>query len=169
MPAPASRAEALTLRNERRDFTEWHLGRPDYALWALQFDTRTLLPRLRAAQAHMAPWLLAHYTRQPHITLSLCGFPSRTPRHPDDYGLQRFQAQVAALRELRPQPFEISIGALDTFSSVPYFSVQEPGGHLQALRHCLDNRALPAAMDDYTPHVTVGLYADAWPLHHMQA
>lgn len=161
--------QALTLRNVRRDFPEWHLGRPTYALWALHFDAAALQPRVRLAQQHLAPWLLKGYQRQPHITLSLCGFPTLAPQHPDDYGPQQFQAQLAALQALRAAPFEMAIGALESFSSVPYFTVQEPAGHLLALRRCLEGRGSGAAPDDYTPHVTVGLYAGAWPLQRVQA
>jgi 2'-5' RNA ligase len=159
-PAP----EPFTIRNVRRDFVEWHLGRAAYALWALHFDSTALLPRMQAAQAHLAPWLLDGYRRQPHITLSLCGFPSARPSHADDFGPALLHAQVAALQQARPTAFELEIGGLATFSSVPYFTVHAPAGHLQALRACLAPQPAQGAHDDYTPHVTVGLYADAWPM-----
>ncbi len=165
---PADLSEPLTLRNERRDFPEWHLGRPAYVLWALEFDAAAVLPHMEAAQRELAPWLLDGYCRQPHITLSLCGFPSAAPRHADDFGAERLHAQVRALQRAQPAVFEIEIGGLDTFSSVPYVTVQAPGGRLAALRACLVNTDMQGLPDSYVPHVTVGLYAGAWPLAEVQ-
>ena len=168
-PTLSALPEVFTVRNVRRDFVEWHLGRTAYVLWALDFDTAALLPRMHAAQAQLADLLLDGYCRQPHITLSLCGFPSNSPVHADDFGPELIQAQVQAVRELHLAPFEIEIGGLDTFTSVPYFTVTETSGQLAAVRACLTARGAQAASGDYVPHVTVGLYADAWPLAAVQA
>ena len=78
-------------------------------------------------------------------------------------------AQVQAMRALQLTTFEIEIGGLDTFSSVPYFTVQEPSGQLAALRACMAKKDLQGMPDSYVPHVTVGLYANAWPLAMVQA
>lgn len=162
-------SQAFTLRNVRRDFPEWHLGRPVYALWALDFDTAAVLPRLAAAQAELADLLLDGYCRQPHITLSLCGFPKAVPCHADDFGAELLSAQLAALQHARPTAFEIEIGGLATFSSVPYFTVHAPGGELPTLRACLAATNAAGSPVDYTPHITVGLYAGAWPMAEVQA
>ena len=162
MPFTFAAAE-LTLANVRRDFPEWHLGRPRYALWALDVDMAPVRQRVQAAQRHLADFLLDGYQRQPHITLSLCGFPSETPRHADDFGLDALRAQLDALRQAQFAPFEIEIGALDSFTSAPYLTVADAGGHIAALRRCLTGEAGGEPGFTYTPHVTVGLYADAWP------
>ena len=163
-------AEAdFTLRNVRRDFSEWHLGRPRYALWALDVDLAPLRQRMRAAQDHLAGLLLAHYHRQPHVTLSLCGFPSEAPRHADDFGAEALQAQLAALGQARPRPFDIEIGALASFTSAPYLTVRDERGGIAALRACLADAHPLAGGCAYTPHVTVGLYAYAWPVPAVQA
>jgi 2'-5' RNA ligase len=162
-------AGGLTIRNVRRDFPEWHLGRSRYALWALDVDVAPVRQRMQAAQSHLAGLLLDGYHRQPHITLSLCGFPSDAPRHADDFGAEALRAQLDALRQARPGPFEIDIGALASFTSAPYLSVHDEGGHIAALRRCLASGDVSALDGAYTPHVTVGLYADAWPLSAVQA
>lgn len=162
-------SDLFTVRNERRDFPEWHLGRPAYVLWALDFDTTGVLPLMRAAQSQLADLLLDGYCRQPHITLGLCGFPSASPVHADDFGPDLIQSQVQAMQALRLVPFEIEIGGLDTFASVPYFSVHEASGKLAALRACLTKKDTQSGNDDYVPHLTVGLYAHAWPLNAVQA
>ena len=161
-------SEVFTVRNVRRDFVEWHLGRPAYVLWALDFDTTVVLPRVQAAQAQLADLLLDGYCRQPHITLSLCGFPSDSPVHADDFGPELIPAQAQAMRQLGLAPFEIEIGGLDTFTSVPYFTVHDASGQLAALRACLTTRGAQAVSGDYVPHVTVGLYANAWSLAAVQ-
>lgn len=164
MHQPAPTRDLFTLCNVRRDFPEWHLGRPHYALWALQVDTARVRQRVQAAQAHLAQHLLDAYLRQPHITVGLCGFPTATPQHADDFGPATLQAQLAALRQARPQPFAIGVGGLASFTSVPYLRVQAEARHLEALRQCLASACMNATPDQYTPHVTVGLYAGVWPL-----
>lgn len=166
---PDGASGGFTIRNVRRDFPEWHQGRPRYALWALNVDLAPVLQRVQAAQGHLAGLLLDGYCRQPHVTLSLCGFPSDAPRQADDFGAQALRAQLAALRQARPRPFEIDIGALASFTSAPYLSVHDEGGHIAALRRCLASGDVSVLDGAYTPHVTVGLYADAWPLPAVQS
>ena len=162
-------SSAKTIRNIQRDFPEWHLGRPHYLLWALDVDLEPVRERVAAAQNHLSTRLLAGYVRQPHITLSLCGFPSAAPRRLDDFGADILHQQIDALHRLRPQAFTIAIGALDGFSSAPYLSVADSGGHIERLRTALDLCPHPLARTDYRPHVTIGLYADAWPLAEIEA
>ena len=169
MKTPFSAPDGLTLRNEQRDFPEWHLGRPHYALWALDVDVPAIRQRVAAADGHLSGLLLADYCRQPHVTLSLCGFPSACPQQADDFGAATLAAQLAALRRAQPRPFDIEVGALASFASVPYLAVQDAGGQIAALRECLTGGSLNDSYGAYTPHVTVGLYADAWPISAVQA
>lgn len=169
MKTPFSTPDGLTLRNEQRDFPEWHLGRPHYALWALDVDVPAIRQRVAAADGHLSGLLLADYCRQPHVTLSLCGFPSACPQQADDFGAATLAAQLAALRRAQPRPFDIEVGALASFASVPYLAVQDAGGQIAALRECLTGGSLNDSYGAYTPHVTVGLYADAWPMPEVQA
>ncbi len=73
-------AAGQTLPNVRRDFPEWHRGRPRYALWALDVDIPAVRHAVAAAETHLAGRLLAGYRRQPHVTLGLCGFPTDDTR-----------------------------------------------------------------------------------------
>lgn len=156
-------AEPLTLRNERRDFPEWHRGRPHYVLWALDVDTPALRARVAAAQHALDGLLLDGYVRQPHITLALCGFPARGPLPAEDeFEPRRIATQVAALQADGPGAFDIAIGGLESFSSAPFLTVHDAGDTLSRLRRCVHaERAHPHG--PYVPHVTVGLYAEAWP------
>lgn len=155
-------AEARTLRNERRDFHEWHRGRPHYLLWALDVDTPPLRARVAEAQRALDGLLLAGYRRQPHVTLALCGFPATEATADDEFDARLIAAQLAALQAAAPAPFALEIGGLESFSSAPFLSVHDAGDALATIRRCLHADA-PHPQGDYVPHVTVGLYAGAWP------
>ncbi len=149
-----------TLQNQRRDFPEWHLGRPRYALWALDVATPPVDRAVARAARHLDGLLLDGYARQPHITLALGGFPSPAPTHPDDYGPAAFDTQVAALRALAAAPFEIDIGGMASFTSAPFLTVGDDEGGIRRLHQALGGMH-PGG--PYTPHVTVGLYGGEWP------
>jgi 2'-5' RNA ligase len=89
--------------------------------------------------------------------------------HADDFGPELIQAQLQAMQRLGLASFEIEIGGLDTFTSVPYFTVHDASGQLAALRACFEKRGTHSVANHYVPHITVGLYADAWPLTAVQA
>lgn len=155
-------AAGRTLRNVRRDFHEWHLGRPHYALWAIDVDLPAVRQLVEDAARVLDGVLLDKYRRQPHITLALCGFPSRQPTRPDDFGPAGLERQLDALGRLAGGPFRVEIGGLASFTSAPFLSVRDVGGGIGRLRHVLCGpRTEPGG--PYTPHVTVGLYGGEWP------
>jgi 2'-5' RNA ligase len=156
--------EGFCIRNVQRDFIEWHRGRSRYVLWGIDVDLPALTLRIAAAQTQLDGLLLADYERQPHITLTLCGFPGAGPLGsaslpPDEFGAQLLNQQITTLQRIQPKPFEIEIGDLSSFASAPYLSVADSYGGIETIRSCLDPGSDTHA---YTPHVTVGLYADAW-------
>ncbi len=153
-------AGEFCIRNVDRDFVEWHCGRPRYVVWAIDADLPVMQARVKAAQAQLDGLLLDGYARQPHITLALCGFPGVQPLLPDEFGTELLARQVATLQRTPPAPFDVSIGALSSFLSAPYLSVTDTLGGVAHIRACLNS---DSNTQDYTPHVTVGLYADAWP------
>lgn len=154
-------AAGNTLRNLRRDFVEWHDGRPRYALWAVDVDLPPVAARVAAAAGHLGGLLLDGYRRQPHVTLALCGFPQAVPWRRDDYGPAALAAQLAGLRAAGG-PFRIVVGGLSSFASAPFLGVADLDGGLARLRAGLaaDDTEHPHG---YVPHVTVGLYAGSWP------
>jgi len=152
---------AWTLPNVQKDFTDWRAGRHRYAVWAIDLDRDWLRDASDKMRRHCAELLLPDYARQPHITLRICGFPCRERRLSDDYTHADFAAQVSALESARIEPFPISIGALDTFTTAPYFSVLDIDGGIARTRQTL---AMPAGDGPgekgfpYVPHITFGLY-----------
>ena len=152
---------AWTLPNVQKDFVDWRAGRHRYAVWAIDLDHDWLREASEKMRRNCADLLLPGYARQPHITLRICGFPCRDRRLDDDYTQADFAAQVSALASAWIDPFPISIGALDTFTTAPYFSVLDIEGGIARARQAL---AMPAGDGPgetgfpYIPHVTFGLY-----------
>lgn len=152
-----------TVRNVCRDFPEWHLGRSPYVFWGLDVDFPAVRAQVRRAGEYLAGLLLDSYCRQPHVTLDLCGFPSVAAQHADDFAQEMLDRQCSALRAARLPAFEIEVGGLASFSSAPFLRVVDQG-QIAALRQCLAVDGQHRLAGDYVPHVTVGLYADAWPI-----
>lgn len=155
-------ASQHTIKNVKQDFHAWHQGRLRYALWAIDVDFPPVQRQVAIARQHLGKFLLQGYSRQPHITLGISGFLSGKPQYADDYASCHFEMDLAALRNAHIQPFEIEISTLASFSSAPFFHVGDAGNNLHQLHTCL--HALNYDADfQYVPHVTVGLYAEAWP------
>lgn len=158
-----------TLPSERRDFVEWRRGRSHYVVWALDVDGPAVRERVAAAQACLGDWLLDGYRRQPHVTLALCGFPAATPAG-DEFGAVALRMQCQRLAALGLAPFELRIGGLTSFQSAPYLTVDDEDGQLAALRAALHGGDVPAGqLASHVPHLTVGLYAGAWPADALRA
>lgn len=156
------RQAPLTVANVCRDFPEWHLGRQRYALWALDLDQAAIRACVAAARAHLAPWLLPNYDRQPHVTLSLCGFPGPGQIRADDYPPQRFQAQLQALTAASLVPFDVELGPLASFTSAPFLQIHDCDGGIARLRQLLHGENPLDNAGHYLPHLTVGLYDQAY-------
>lgn len=161
--ADAARTEH-SIANIQRDFVEWHRGRPHYLLWALELDREPVRTRLAAAQQHLRALLLPGYERQAHITLSLCGFPARQPAAADEFGRTLLERQLQALDALPTRSFSLQIGALDSFSSAPFLTIEAEDGWTERLHRCLELSPVPGADTPFRAHLTVGLYAGCWPL-----
>ena len=160
---------AHTLRNVCRDFPEWHRGRSPYVFWALDVDFPAVRAQVKRAGDHLSGLLLDSYSRQPHVTLELCGFPSHAPAGDDEFSKEMIDRQCSALRAAQVPAFEIIIGGLASFSSAPFLQVADFAGRIAAVRNCLAVDGRHRLLGRYVPHVTVGLYADAWPVTNIAA
>jgi 2'-5' RNA ligase len=152
-----------TIPAENRDFTEWRRGRETYAVWVLPLEEEDVQTRFNAARKHLDGHLLTPYHRQPHITLFVCGFLVDEPQYNDDFTREQVQRQIQTLENARIQSFEVEIGGLSSFASAPFLEVSDREGGIARLREVLSNGAREFRTAPYTPHLTVGLYAGAFP------
>ncbi|PIE82108.1 MAG: hypothetical protein CSA11_01695 [Chloroflexi bacterium] len=152
-----------TIPSELRDFPEWHHGRERYGVWVLRCDEyKGIQEMFKAARAHLKGYLLEPYHRQPHITLFACGFLVAENRYNDDVTQAQLDAQVQALDKANVQPFEIEIGRLNSFASAPFLEVGDSDGGIPRLREALAHGVSEFRTTPYRPHLTVGLYTEAF-------
>lgn len=162
-------AQPATVANEVRDFHEWHLGRPRYAVWAVALSAGPWDERVAVAQRALDGLLIPGYRRQLHITLHACGFPAKEARFDDDFLSMQFQAQCEALCELALQPFDLHIGGAGSFATAPYLEVHDGEGALSRVREALAVGGDEFRDTEYVPHVTVGLYGGIHPVSDVAA
>lgn len=135
----------------KRDFPEWHQGRRYYYVWALLLDHSDVRARMAAVQDALAPFLVAPYQRQAHISLHVPGFIN--DRHGDV-----LQQQAAAIKSLMQAPFSIDVGAANSFLLSPILDVDDKQLILHKLRKQLQLHGDEDREERFYPHVTVGLY-----------
>ncbi|MCW8929240.1 MAG: 2'-5' RNA ligase family protein [Gammaproteobacteria bacterium] len=152
-----------TIPSEIRDFPEWHHGRKNYAVWVLLCDdNEALQEKFNAARQHLNSYLLEPYHRQPHITLFVCGFLSDEYRYNDDFTYGQYESQLQVLKEANIEPFEIEVGGMNSFASAPFLEVSDPDEGILRLREILSKGANEFRTTSYRPHLTIGLYAEAF-------
>lgn len=150
-----------TLACEDRDFPEWHGGRSQALVWAVEIDDPDLDDVVTAARHRCADYLFPAYERRPHVTLTFAGLAA-APGLPgyDDAALE---ADLALLRSVVPgTPVSLRVSGWDSFAMVPYLAIEGPWLHTahEMVRH----RTTDGHPMDYRPHVTVGHYRGRWPL-----
>jgi len=148
-----------TIPTEIRDFPEWRRGRKEYTLWMIALDHDEIIRMVESARNHLSQFLVPTYRRQPHITLSLCGFFAEDRRYPDDYTRSEFDVHRRLLTDSGIRPFFIEIGGMNSFASAPFFEVRDTEGGIERVKQLLPRVSNDIVTDRFTPHVTVGLYA----------
>lgn len=141
----------------RRDFVEWHHGIAHYGFWAVLVGEQNWHDLLKDARAHVKQFIHNGYRRAPHVTIAAAGLISE-----DLFSPYLQKSQSTALAEAGVRPFPLLAGAIDSFTTAPYITVEDPSGGLGQIRSIL---ATVAGEDDpacYTPHLTLGLYLDAY-------
>jgi 2'-5' RNA ligase len=155
---------SATIPSQMRDFPEWRHGRKSYAVWVLRCDeNQALQEKFNNAREHLNDYLLGSYHRQPHITLFVCGFLVEKHQYNDDFTQRELDSQIQTLEKADIEPFEIEINGLNSFASAPFLEVHDPDKGIPRLRKILSGSAREFRPAAYRPHLTVGLYADAFP------
>ncbi|MGC1453909.1 MAG: 2'-5' RNA ligase family protein, partial [Nitrospirota bacterium] len=152
-----------TIFSDTCDLPDWHHGRQDYSVWLIELNSMEVSQKVRAAREHLSEFLIQPYQRQPHITVFVCGFLADTARYADDYSVEQFERHAQSLRSAAVKPFTVEIGGLNSFASAPYLEVADPEGGIERLRTLFLTNGMDIARSTYSPHVTIGLYAAAFP------
>lgn len=158
-----------TLACRHGDFRDWHRGRPRYAVWAVAADTPPLAAEVARLQAALAPWLLPGYSRQPHVSVALAGFPRHTAAAWDEFDPVLLERQLAALQAAAVPPFNLALRPCRAFASAPYLAVEDGTGALARLRRALLLTQERPEAEPYVPHLTLGLFGGRHALAEMEA
>jgi len=148
---------------QRRDYPEWHKGRPRYYVWAVDAETAPVDARLRRERAALDGRLVAPYTRHAHITVAACGFLTDAALHDDDVSAARLEAQARRLEALATPPFTVEVGGANSFASAPFLEVADRDGALARLRAAVLDGGGEYRTTPYVPHVTIGIYDGPHP------
>ncbi len=148
-----------TIASPRGDFSDWHRGRKEFALWMIRLEHDSVFRKVEAARKHLAGLLLTPYERQLHITLFVCGFLVEVRRFGDEYAGHQLDAHIRLITDSKIAPFSVEIGGLNSFASAPFLHVYDPEAGVERIRALLSTTATEIERDRFTPHVTVGLYA----------
>jgi len=146
-----------------RDYPEWHRGREWYGLWYIEITQPELLLYLAQLRQQFTDVLFNPNTRQFHISLFICGFLTDTmPVWDDDFVEARLIQHVRTLKQQYPLQFHLKTGRLNSFETALFIEVHDASGTLQHLRYLLGQHTVEIAPVDYCPHITLGLYNQAW-------
>lgn len=156
-------ADTQLIATEIRDYPEWHKGRSDYGLWYIEIDQPELIQYLDEIQTQFSDLLLPKQHRQYHITLFVCGFLQLyTHQYDDDFQIQQLQQQIKLVEALQLKPFELEITQIDSFSSALFLQIKDQQGVLTQIRQQFAQVSREIAALEYCPHITLGLYREAW-------
>ena len=161
---PVVWTEFVTLRRclaaDRREYPDWHRGRPRYYVWAIDAGASPVNDRLRGHRERLEPRLIAPYARQAHITLGVCGFLGQVVQYNDDVTPERIDDQARCVQALKLQPFTLHVGGANSFASAPFLEVADRGETLASLRQVLTGGDAEYRTSPYVAHVTIGIYSD---------
>jgi hypothetical protein len=146
----------------KRDYVEWHRGRAEYGLWLIELETEEIFQKVEAAREHLSDFLLKPYHRQPHVSVFICGFLAETVSLDDDYSTEQFHVQTELLKNAHLRPFVIEVGGLNSFAAAPFLEVEDLDNGIAQARALLSRTAKEIGRSSFTPHVTVGLYSQAF-------
>jgi 2'-5' RNA ligase len=153
------RLKKQTLKSVQSDFSDWHRGRREFAIWMIELEQDEVLRKVEAARKHLSSFLLTPYHRQPHITLFVAGFLADERRHADDYTRHQLEGHCRMIADSNIMPFPIVIQGMDSFASAPFLKVRDQEEGIERVRTLLSSTATEIEREGFVPHVTVGLYS----------
>ncbi len=138
----------------------WHRGRQRYWVWAIEVEDPGLLAQWQQCRTQLQDWLLPDYRRQPHITLAVAGFPlcPLPGVYNDSFTPQQLALCEARLASTRVAPFEVQVGAINSFAAAPFLEVDDRQGGLGRLRQQVVVHRDDFREEPWYPHLTLGYY-----------
>ena len=140
-----------------RDFFEWHNGISHYGFWAVVIDDPNWIELWKAAHAHIKQFVHPDYQRTPHITIIACGLLDQ-----NHFSAEQFEQQWRVLSEMMIPPFYLKVSSLNSFTTAPCLMIEDSTGMLKQIRDCLTVISEEDVPVQYQPHITLGLYRDAF-------
>ncbi|WP_434778288.1 hypothetical protein [Neisseria sp. Ec49-e6-T10] len=151
-----------TFASVAEDLSYWHKNRKKYAVWAIDISNDVLEERILKAKKHLSPYLVQDYFRKTHFTVAPSGFMCKEKQYEDDYSEELFWADVEQLKSREKKSLHLNIeGFLTSFAIAAFFPVRDEERVFLSLNQMLLRPEISTAV--FTPHVTVGLYSEAWP------
>ncbi|WP_173910546.1 2'-5' RNA ligase family protein [Acinetobacter sp. Marseille-Q1618] len=145
------------------DYAEWHQGRENYALWYIEITEPTLLKYLNRLREHFSAFLFQPNIRQFHITLFICGFLTQNnPVLNDDFPTLHLEQQIQEIIQQAFKSFKVSTGNIQSFDSALFVEVLDLKNSLSNIRTLLAKNHSEIAALQYLPHITLGLYNQAY-------
>jgi 2'-5' RNA ligase len=135
------------------DFYDWHCGIECYGFWALIIDNSEWLTVVNEAAIYLSPYVHKEYRRQPHVSIIAGGLMSE-----QYYSPAIIDKHKQILLNATMSSFSISLVGLDSFTSAPYLKIADDDGGLDRLRNQLLATASEDNVENYQPHITLGLY-----------
>lgn len=148
---------------DHRDYPEWHYGRQQFALWYIEITDVALLEYLQYLRQLFSEFLYQPNERQFHITLFICGFlTEQLPALNDDFSLNLLQTQLKYLKQKPLVKFQLKTAQINSFESALFLEVDDSTSVLNQYRQILSQHSNEIAPLNYCPHITLGLYREAF-------
>lgn len=154
-------ASATVLPFTTADYPEWHKGRRRYGVWYIPIDDAVVADYCCQLRGELHELLADDYRRQWHITLFVNGFYVDGCQYDDDFDNAILSKQINALEQLSLSNFHLTTQALGSFINCAYLGIA-PHLELVRIRQHLGSHHREIAPLAYTPHITLGLYRQAF-------
>lgn len=143
------------------DYPEWHKGRQRYGVWYIPIDDAVVADYCGQLRGELHELLADDYRRQWHITLFVNGFYVDDCQYDDDFDNDILSKQINALEQLSLSNFHLTTQALGSFINCAHLGIA-PHLELVRIRQHLGSHHREIAPLAYTPHITLGLYRQAF-------
>ncbi len=155
--------ESKVVATDHRDYPEWHHGRQQFALWYIEITDPALLQYLHHLRQLFSEMLYQPNTRQFHITVFICGFLTQDTAHfNDDFTHAQFTQQCAEIQRISSLKCQLKTAKINSFESALFVEVDDTTGILKQYRQVLAQYHHEIAALEYCPHITLGLYREAY-------